>query len=112
VTTFPVPWVVGHRTVVDGVDDGYGNATRSWSDPVDVPVYGWAPAGTGEPVAGRDEVTWDLDLYAPPGLVVSSRDRFVVDGVEFDVDGVGRDFTHGPFGFAPGVVVRLRRVEG
>lgn len=108
----PTPWSVGRRVFSGGGMDAHGNPTRSWSDPVDARVFGWAPAGTAEPTVARDEVTWDLDLFAPPGFAATHMDRFVVDGLEFDVIGVVRDFTHGPFGFAPGVVLRLKRVEG
>jgi len=109
---YPMPWTVGHRVFTPGVEDAHGNPVKAWAAPVDRGVYAWAPAGTSEPEAGRDEVTWDLDLYGPAGFTAGSLDRFVVDGDEFEVEGRVRDFNHGPFGFMPGVVVRLRRVEG
>ena len=112
-TAYPAPWTVGRRVFAQSGQDAHGNPVWSWSDPVPQPVYAWAPAGTSEPFqAGRDAVTWDLDLFAPPGFTAGPRDRFVVDGTEFEVEGMARDFTHGPFGFTPGVVLRLKRVEG
>lgn len=110
---YPTPWTVGRRVFDESGEDAHGNPVPSWSEPVPQPVYAWAPAGTSEPFeAGRDPVTWDLDLFAPPGFAAAPRDRFLVDGTEFEVEGRVRDFNHGPFGFMPGVVVRLRRVEG
>lgn len=110
---YPTPWTVGVAVFAGAVDDGFGNVTAAWADPVDAAVYGWAPAGTAEPdLSGRDEVTWDLDLYAPPGFPATPADRVWVGGVEFTAVGVAEAFNSGPFGFAPGVRLRLRRIEG
>lgn len=108
-----MPWTVGHRVFTPGVEDAHGNPVKAWADPVDRGVYAWAPAGTGEPFEpNRDVVTWDVDLYAPAGFTCDPRDRFVLDGQLCEVEGRVQDFGHGPFGWAPGVRVRLRYVEG
>ena len=112
-TLYPLAQVVAVRTFVEGATDPFGNPAESWAAPVDVPVFGFAPAGTSEPFGvGRDAVAWDLDLFAGPDFTLAARDRVLVLGVEHEVDGRVEDFTHGPFGFAPGVRVRLTRVEG
>lgn len=107
---------VGVRTFQAGATDDFGDPIESWSGPVEAPVYGWAPAAVGtdmEPFApNRDVVTWDLDLYAPPEFTCGPRDRVVVLGIEYEVEGPVQDFNHGPFGFRPGHRVRLKRVEG
>jgi hypothetical protein len=78
-----------------------------------VKVMGWAPTQTREPTEARVES--DIDLFVPPG--VSAKPKDVVDlpvdksfGV-FEVVGYGEDWTKGPFGFSPGSVVRLKRVQ-
>lgn len=110
---YPTPWTVGVRAYTGTGDDGYGNVAPSWGPPVDTAVYAWAPAGTAEPGAlSRDEVTWDLDLYAPPAFAAGPRDLVIVNGAEFNIEGMPEEFDHGPFGFAPGQRLRLRRVEG
>lgn len=55
-------------------DNPYGDSVVTWSEPVAVAVHGWAPVSTSEPkVAGRDQVTVDLQLFVPPLLVVNLR---------------------------------------
>lgn len=112
-TFIPTPHTVGVRTWSEGPPDSRGNPTDVWSAPVEAPVYGWAPAGTAEPFdVGRDAVTWDLDLYVPPEFTVDRKDRVVVLGDEYTVEGRLESFDYGPFGFRPGGRVRLKRVEG
>lgn len=112
--SLPTPYTVGVRAYVAGVEDVHGNAKDSWGDPVVQAVHGWAPpVPSAEPFeSGRNAVTWDLDLYCPLGFVVGPRDRVVVDGVEYDVVGGLEDFTHGPWQWAAGVRVSLKRVSG
>ena len=98
----------------EGVVNAHGNPARVWGLPRAELVFGWAPAGTAEPAqAGRDEVTQDLDLLVPPGFSCSPLDLVVIPGKgALEVEGHVQDYTSGPFEYAPGGVVRLRRVEG
>lgn len=109
-------FTVGVCAFIEGAEDEGGDPIESWSAPVDTPVFGWGPAAVGtdmEPfAANRDVVTWDLDLYAPPGFTCGPRDHIVVLGVEYEVEGPVQDFNHGPFGFQPGNRLRLKRTEG
>lgn len=112
-SVYPTPWTVGVATFAGAVDDGFGNVVPAWADPVETAVYGWAPASTSEPdIAGRSQVAWDLDLYAPPEFAATAADRIVVGSTEFEAVGIPEDFGYGPFGFVPGVRLRLRRIEG
>jgi hypothetical protein len=97
-----------------GPDDGRGNPADGWGPPRRVAVFGWGPpAADREPFEqGRSEVARDLDLYAPPGVGCGPRDRWLVAGGVWEQVGWAEDFTSGPFGFAPGARVSLRRVEG
>lgn len=123
---FPTPFTVGwHAAVTPAGDDPETTYTPALLDDSDQPVngtpvkvIGWAPAGSRgqsvEPEVGR--VLWELDLYVPPGVVSQAAD--VVDIPldrsfgRFEVVGMAEDFNHGPFGFTPGGVVRLKRVSG
>jgi len=108
-----MPLSVGVKVYQAGAVDDLNEPVDAWAAPIATPVYGWAPAGTGEPfLAGREAVTWDLDLYVPPGFSVAAKDRVEVGGVEYKVEGVVEQFNSGPFGFAPGGRVRLKRAEG
>lgn len=119
---FPTPYTVGWHTAAGEsayagtssytppLNDGSDNAV----DGTPVQVMGWAPADSTEPQQAR--VVHDIDLYVPPGVAVTPQD--VVDLPldrsvgRFEVVGHPDDWTKGPFGFTPGAVVKLKRVEG
>jgi hypothetical protein len=108
----PTPWTVDILPYQGMTPDRFGNETPTWGLPVPKRVYGWAPAGTDEVNGWRHDVTADLQVYAPPDFTAGPRDRVVVDGRTYEVEGEVEDFGHGPFSFNPGVRVNLRRVEG
>lgn len=111
---FPLLFSVGHRVwSEDGSYDDHGNPAEDWSAPVVKAVYGWgAPNGDEPKMAGHDRVTVQVELLVPPGFVCSPRDRILLDGVEHEVIGPVESYDHNPFGWNPGGVVNLRRVEG
>ncbi|KZM68473.1 hypothetical protein [Nocardia terpenica] len=77
------------------------------------PVYGWGPPQTSEPkIIGYDRLVVEVELLAPPTFSVKPNDRVRLGGSDYRVIGYAEDYTHGPFGFRPGVVVNLRRFEG
>lgn len=124
--SLPLAQVVGVCKRVEDAADGHGNAVLRFADPVDVRVFGYGPRsadGSAEAFpSGRDVVTVGLSVYGPPfpwapvaggdPVTVTPLDRLEVAGVLYEVDGEVADWTHGPFGFAPGVSVSLKRVEG
>lgn len=107
-------YTVTRSARVEGTADAHGNATVSWSTPTSVGVFGWAPPSADrEPFeANRSLVVRDLDLYAPAGTGGVPGDRWVVDGVGFVQVGHPEDFTRGPWGWAAGVRINLKRAEG
>lgn len=119
--SFPTPFTVGvHTRGADGTD-AHGNSVSVYTPPLPeagtaVSVYGWfVPSTTEPPLAGHDRVIVDVQLMVPPGFPAGPRD--VVDLPEgpagqFEVVGYPEDYTHGPFGWAPGAVINLRKVDG
>jgi len=112
--TLPTPYTVAHERRVLGTRDAHGNARETWLPPVGILVHGWAPpSADGEPFeSGRSPVVRDLDLYAPTGTVTASKDRITVDGVVYTVVGHPEDYSRGPWQWAAGVRINLKRVEG
>lgn len=110
---FPLAQAVGHARYVAGPVDSHGNPTGTWPATVNVKVYGYGPPGLLMPVAefGGTQVIQDLQIIAPK-FPVDPRDRFVVGGITYEVEGEVGDWTMGPFGFKPGMVIGLKRVEG
>lgn len=109
---------MGVRTSSSVGEDAHGDPTEVWSDPVEHPVYGWAPPSAGgsdhgEPkLAGHNRVIVDRELLVPPGFPATPHNRVVFPDGEFEVLGYPEDYNSGPFGYMPGLVVNCRRVEG
>lgn len=110
---FPLAQTLTHRVATPGGTDQYGDPLPPTVADVDVSVYGWGPASMTEPPeAGRAQVAWTTDIYAPATWTPAPADRVLLSGLEFEVVGHPEDWDRGPFGFAPGVVVHCKRVEG
>lgn len=112
--TFPSPHTVGVRAFLSGVTDAHGNPVESWADPVDLAVHAIAPGSLEPPSPNRDlsVISWTVLAPDGPGLP-GPRDRVVVLGREYTVEGEVKDWTHGPWRFeSAGVSFELKRVEG
>lgn len=106
-------YTVGLRRHSSDATDSHGNAIDAWADPIGYPVYAIAPTTSNEPDPSRTAVVTGYTLLAPPdGEPVTPLDRFVLDGVEWEVVGEIADWTRGPFGFRPGVSINLTRAAG
>lgn len=117
--TFPTPYTVGWHSADTSGEDSHGGETVTYSPDLEaqgtlVKVMGWAPTRAEETSVTRVES--DIDLFVPPGVAVTPQD--VVDLPldqsfgRFEVVAYPEDWTKGPFGFTPGAVVKLKRVEG
>ena len=114
---FPTPHTVGWHSYTAGVEDDHGNpGEATYSPGLDEPgtptaVIFIAPGGSSEPNVVR--VEHDLEIGLPPDATVGApQDVVDVPGVgRFDVVGYPDDYTLGPFGFTPGKIVKLRRVQ-
>lgn len=107
--SFPLRHTVTRLPYEGQTTDGLGNATGEFGDPQPLGVYAIAPhtVEQGSATATQTQVA-DIDVYAPK-TPVSLKDRFVIDGDDFEVTGV-QDWTKGFHGFQPGIVVQLQRV--
>ncbi|GAA1579294.1 hypothetical protein [Leucobacter aridicollis] len=85
---------------------------ESWKPAVDLEVFGWGPPAPDDVVRAEQTGTkHELDVYCRSSPT-KHRDKLVVNGVEWFVQGEPDDYRFGPFGFDAGVRVRLSRVEG
>lgn len=115
---FPTPFTVGHHVFSTTSEDGYNRDVPTFTPAanvagVQVKVYGWAnPVGAEPKLAGHDRVAVEVELYAPPGFNPGPHDLIDLPNGQFEVVGYPEDYMHGPFGFQPGYVINLRRVEG
>jgi hypothetical protein len=114
----PTLFEVGVHTYSAGAGDDYNPSTAVYAPPksqagITKKVYGWAPVTSTEPkLAGHDRVIVEIELLVPPDFTVAPQDLIDLDDGQYEVVGWPEDWTKGPFGFVPGKVVNLRRVEG
>lgn len=97
------------------VDPYSQEVTRDWSNPVSFDIEGCAVAdgGSVEPdQAAREQVTSDFDVIAPAGSDITFGDRLEVRGLVCEVEGRPFDWRSPFTGWAPGLVVRCKIVEG
>lgn len=110
----PTPWTVKRHAFTPSTTGGYDGPGTWATEGVDVAVHSWAPAGADSAPSEqqRSSVIRDVDLLVPAGTESAPRDRWVVGGETFDQVGHAEDFTHGPFGYAGGLRINLKRAEG
>lgn len=109
---FPERFTVSHEVLVKGAKDAMGVPVVTFSTAVSVPVFGWAtPSQDNVLRPEQSGVERDLDLYCA-GAFAGPGDRITVAGVLYTTVGYPEDYRYGPFGYAPGVRINLRRVEG
>lgn len=99
---------------VGSVEDAHGNETETWGPAVElVGRYGFDPGSSSEPrLAGQDRVIVEPTLYGPFDMPFVPRDRAIVRGVVYEVEGETRRWRNMFSNREPGAVVSLRRVDG
>ncbi|AHH22102.1 hypothetical protein NONO_c73460 [Nocardia nova SH22a] len=118
---FPTPHTIGLHVWSGTGEDDHGNEIDVYTPPLDEAgaahaVIGWSvPSSEMPAVAGHDRVVVDVELLVPPGFPAKARD--VIDlpygpAGQFAVVGEIRGTEGNPFGWAPGGVVNLERVDG
>ncbi len=112
---FPTPYIAYWHAYSQGAEDGHGNVGEpTYTPPLDeegtpTPVIFIAPGGSTEPNEVR--VEHDLDIGVPPAVTATPNDVVDLPEGQFQVVGYLADYTKGPWGFNPGKVVKLKRVE-
>ncbi|MGW0245057.1 hypothetical protein ACWDYH_00265 [Nocardia goodfellowii] len=113
---FPTPYTAHTRAFSEGPEkDPRGSLVKKWATPVAQRLIAIGPKTVEtEPVKpGYDRVVIKRDLYAPPGFVAGPQDKVLLPGEpEYIVVGYPEDFSGGPWGFNPGLVVHVTRTEG
>lgn len=106
--------VVDRVPYVGSVEDAHGNESETWGAPVTLTgVYGFDPGSSSEPRApGQGRVIVEPSLYGPFDMPFLPRDRAIVRGVTYEVEGVVRRWKHMRSGREAGAVVSLRLVTG
>lgn len=108
---FPLPHTCQHEVYQEGVLDAHRNPLKSWRAPTPRNCVWWTPEAseTLHAPIGGDRVRVDLVLVLDESVSVDHRDKFTVEGRQFEVIGLPQDYNHGPFGVSPGrLVVELR----
>lgn len=107
---FPEPFTVGWKKRT-ATHDGMSQK-ESWGTATSISVYGWGPPSPDDVIrAEQTGVKHVLDVYCK-SAATKHRDKLTVNGVDYFVEGTPDDFNFGPFGFQPGVRIRLSRVVG
>lgn len=103
--------LIQHEAYQPGEKNAHNNPVDAWADAVDLAVFGYGPRqDSTEP--GGTQVIVGLEVYAPKTSAVAPNDRLIVDGHRYEVDGEIADWTNGPYGYKPGIVINLKLVEG
>lgn len=106
--------VVQRVPYVGAAEDAHGNATASYGPAVTLAgVYGFDPGSSSEPrLAGQSRVIVEPTLYGPYDMPFLPRDRVIVRGQTFEVEGEVRKWRHMRSDREGGAVVTLRKVTG
>ena len=96
-----------------GATDPRGNPIEAWADPVVIENVAFDPGATSEPrMAGHDRVIVEPTVYADFDLPLSPRDRVIVRGQTYEVEGEVRRWRNPYSGRRAGAVATLKRVTG
>lgn len=118
---FPTPFTVQTKRFSEGPErDPRGAYVKKWADPVTQPVIAIGPKERFvEPMTpGYDRVMVRREVFAPPEFIAGPLDILIIPArrnepeLEYEVFGYPEDYNDGPWGFTPGLVVRVQRIEG
>lgn len=92
--------------------DAHGIENDRLAQPVDVVALGFEPAGADEEWSGGERRVSSARLYLPFDAEVDPRDRWVVFGLTYAVEGESQAWVNPYTGREAGRVLALRRVTG
>ncbi len=98
---------------VGSTEDAHGNETATYGTAVALTGYGFDPGSSSEPrLPGQGRVIVEPTLYGPYSMPFLPRDRVIVRGVTYEVEGEVRQWKHMVSNEEAGAVVSLRKVDG
>lgn len=99
---------------VGAAEDAHGNETATYGAAVTLAgEYGFDPGSSSEPrIPGQSRVIVEPTLYGPYDMPFLPRDRAVVRGATYEVDGEVRRWRHMRSDRLAGAVLTLRKVDG
>lgn len=106
---FPAGQTVMLQSRTRSGTDAHGNDTWSTTES-DIEGCAVWPASSTETVQGQDVVTDSVMVAVPVETVVAATDRLVIGGLTYEVEANADDYTSPLTGWAPGLVVRAKRV--
>ncbi len=111
----PTRFTLKYRPFTGTGTDAHGNTVKTFGPPVDWPVYSYSSGPNASPYdANREHLSQVLwTVYAPVDGLPDERDRVTLGGVDYDIDGQPRDYSHDPWGHEVGqAVVYLKEAKG
>lgn len=108
-----MPYPVVHwKKYVQGGKDAYGKPKDSWVAPVPIRAD-FAPTRSEEPRDGlTTRVVYNAQLVLDKPIDYDPRDKFLVDGVEYEAEGVGGTWWGRYSRRMFGQVIEIRRPDG
>lgn len=99
------------------VKDRFNNLRPGPGTWTPVKVASWSVSRTEERDIQGASILRTIDtltIHVPPGTAPTPGGKVrLPDGSEWQVEGHGEDYNHGPFGFIPGlIVIHSKKVEG
>lgn len=93
--------------------DDHGNAIETWGAPAPVGIYAFNPGTTGDSQeSGHDRDISTPSIYVPSDVVMDPRDRVIVRGKTYEVDGDTLEFRNPFSSLMDGNQIKLRKVAG
>lgn len=109
---FPFGETLVIRSLVETGEDVNGNPIREWVAQAAVPGCAFDPGGTVESVEpGRNPTVTSPRVLSMSPIAARARDRAVIRGLTFEVDGDVAEYLN-PFTGFRGWVLNLKRTEG
>ena len=104
---------VEHVPYEGAAEDVYGNEAEGYGSPVTLYGFGFDPGSSSEPrQPGMDRVIVEPTLYGPFDMPFLPKDKVIVRGLTYEVEGEVRQWRNMFSNREAGGVVTLRRVDG